>query len=149
MVARNVEQLKGQLRVESQVGEGSRFSCLIPLALPGIPDRCKNEPGTSYALPNPSQPSEASNVQSVDVDRDVHELLNTISFSQGSTSNVPSMAISKSDRFVADPPGPSGAWNSPQSAAELQSRPQLRVLVVDVSPFSVLTASYVHRIETG
>src|ERR1700733_9220758 len=34
VVARIVEQLGGQLRVESEVDEGSRFSFLIPLALP-------------------------------------------------------------------------------------------------------------------
>ena len=35
VVARIVEQLGGQLRVESKVGEGSRFSFLIPLAVVG------------------------------------------------------------------------------------------------------------------
>ena len=35
VVARIVEQLGGQLRVDSQVAEGSRFSFLIPLGLQG------------------------------------------------------------------------------------------------------------------
>jgi hypothetical protein len=35
VVARIVEQLGGQLRVESKVGEGSRFSFLIPFAVAG------------------------------------------------------------------------------------------------------------------
>ncbi|KAJ7695709.1 phytochrome-like protein [Mycena rosella] len=38
VVARIVEQLGGQLRVESKVGDGSRFSFLIPLALSGDGD---------------------------------------------------------------------------------------------------------------
>lgn len=37
VVARIVEQLGGQLRVDSKVDEGSRFSFLIPLALPESP----------------------------------------------------------------------------------------------------------------
>lgn len=34
MVSRIIDQLGGQLRVKSDVGEGSTFSCLIPLGLP-------------------------------------------------------------------------------------------------------------------
>lgn len=38
VVARIVEQLGGQLRVESKVNEGSRFSFLIPFSVAGEPD---------------------------------------------------------------------------------------------------------------
>ena len=38
VVARIVEQLGGQLRIESKVGEGSRFSFLIPFAVAGETD---------------------------------------------------------------------------------------------------------------
>ena len=60
VVARIVEQLGGQLRVDSKVNEGSRFSFLIPLALPlevdiksallsfGRPD---NSPSESIRIP--------------------------------------------------------------------------------------------------
>ncbi|KAJ7163265.1 hypothetical protein C8R46DRAFT_1177450 [Mycena filopes] len=48
VVARIVEQLGGQLRVESKVGEGSRFSFLIPLALSADGDELvMSSPGTS------------------------------------------------------------------------------------------------------
>lgn len=156
MVARNVEQLKGQLRVESKVGEGSRFSCSIPLALPRTrtPDHDKNEPDFPSLLPSLSQPSQASNVLAVS---DIPELFNAFSFSQGSASNVLGTTTGNSDRFVAEPPGSSGAksgnqetYHPPQSSAvELQSPPQLRVLVVDVSLISVLAACYILRVETG
>ena len=149
VVARNVEQLKGQLRVESNVGEGSRFSCLIPLALPGTPDHGENEPDVPSLLPSLARPSKAVS--------DIRELFDAFSFSQGSTSNVLGTTTGNSDRFVAEPPGSRGAKSGNQetchppqsSAAELQSPAQLRVLVVDVSLISVLTASYILRVETG
>ncbi|KAG5648399.1 hypothetical protein DXG03_004973 [Asterophora parasitica] len=43
VVARIVEQLGGQLRVESKVGEGSRFSFLIPLTLSATPPSFSSE----------------------------------------------------------------------------------------------------------
>jgi hypothetical protein len=140
VVARNVEQLKGQLRVESKVGEGSRFSCFIPLALPKTADHDKNEPNFPSLLPSLSQPS------------DIRELFNAFSF-----SNVLGTTAGNSDRFVTEPPGSIGAKSGNQeihhppqsSAVELQSPPQLRVLVVDVSPISVLAACYILRVETG
>ena len=133
MVARNVEQLKGQLRVESEVGEGSRFTCFIPLALPG---QGKSEPNGRSSLPGPF----ASSVEAVD--RDIHELFNNFSF-QGAASDVPGMPRSNPDRFATEPPGPRDAklgnqdTNVPPqlpAVADHQSPPQLRVLVVEVSP---------------
>ncbi|KIY71736.1 hypothetical protein CYLTODRAFT_450579 [Cylindrobasidium torrendii FP15055 ss-10] len=49
VVARIVEQLGGQLRVESTVGEGSRFSFLIPLSLPGANTDKNSASGSSRA----------------------------------------------------------------------------------------------------
>lgn len=38
VVARVIEQLGGQLRVDSKIGEGSRFSCLFPFPIPDSTD---------------------------------------------------------------------------------------------------------------
>ncbi|KAJ7134984.1 hypothetical protein C8R43DRAFT_894662 [Mycena crocata] len=58
VVARIVEQLGGQLRVESKVDEGSRFSFLIPLSLP--------TEGDELAIPS-SAPSTNSSLASLRV----------------------------------------------------------------------------------
>ncbi|KAF7314265.1 ATP-binding cassette transporter [Mycena kentingensis (nom. inval.)] len=47
VVARIVEQLGGQLRVESKVGEGSQFSFLIPLALATVGEELVSSSRTS------------------------------------------------------------------------------------------------------
>ncbi len=125
MVARNVEQLKGQLRVESEVGEGSRFTCFIPLALPG---QGKSELNARSSLPGPSEPIKASSAEVVD--RDIHELFNNFSF-QSAASNAPGMPSRNPNRFATEPPGLSDAKSGNQ---ETNVPPQLRVLVVEVSP---------------
>ncbi|KAI5830635.1 phytochrome-like protein [Schizophyllum commune Tattone D] len=58
VVARIVEQLGGQLRVDSQVNEGSRFSFLIPLGLQGD--------GNSTSSAVSSQSSASSSLDKID-----------------------------------------------------------------------------------
>ncbi|KAJ6557231.1 hypothetical protein DFH09DRAFT_1280009 [Mycena vulgaris] len=57
VVARIVEQLGGQLRVESKVGEGSRFSFLIPLAL--------SDDGDGLVMTSPAASSHHSSLTSL------------------------------------------------------------------------------------
>ncbi|KAJ7505555.1 hypothetical protein B0H11DRAFT_1796399 [Mycena galericulata] len=58
VVARIVEQLGGQLRVESKVGEGSRFSFLIPLALSA-------DGGEGLVMSSPATSSNNSSLKSL------------------------------------------------------------------------------------
>ncbi|PFH53382.1 hypothetical protein AMATHDRAFT_45648 [Amanita thiersii Skay4041] len=51
VVARNVEQLGGQLRVESNVGEGSCFSLLLPVTLPSVCENVIEEASSLLATP--------------------------------------------------------------------------------------------------
>ncbi|KZP05210.1 Fph type histidine kinase [Athelia psychrophila] len=67
VVARIVEQLGGQLRVDSKVNQGSQFSFLIPLALPGSsqdissPTGSRHSGGSSHFL-NPDRASSRDSV---------------------------------------------------------------------------------------
>ncbi|KAF8635860.1 hypothetical protein AX15_000052 [Amanita polypyramis BW_CC] len=137
VVARNVEQLDGQLRVESKVGEGSCFSFLIPLALPSTPNRGERYFGPplsdSFTVPQPSGEGSVSSGE----DHSAQDLREAFSFTgEGNSKN-----ISDAADFNPRPPGTTtGPHQLVQSSPVLTSShcqdslpdiSQLRILVVE------------------
>jgi len=78
VVARIVEQLGGQLRVDSKVGEGSQFSFLIPLSLSVEVDRSAGSSRSSGSS-RPAQPSKpGSRPRSLFTGTSEHEIENLV-----------------------------------------------------------------------
>ncbi|KAF7365436.1 ATP-binding cassette transporter [Mycena venus] len=88
VVARIVEQLGGQLRVESKVNEGSRFSFLIPLAL--------SEEGDELVMTSPAASSNNSSLKSLRVRSRKPSLE-----SSGSTGEIDSLVEALSSNHMA------------------------------------------------
>lgn len=150
VAARNVEQLGGQLRVESKVGEGSRFSFSIPLTLPDTPNHGENGSTNPALATTPSdlfaqfQPSDA---KTVDIsDRDVHDLLEFLTVDQDAKDtpkNIPDMpgydrrpGLCAAELVVSEPLKAANLetyrLQRPETTSELSPGPlQLRLLVVE------------------
>jgi len=97
VVARIVEQLGGQLRVESKVNEGSRFSFLIPLAL--------SEEGDELVLTSPATSSNDSSLKSLRV-RSRKQSLD----SSSSTGGIDSLVEAISSNHMVSP-SPHGSYH--------------------------------------
>ncbi|KAJ7645612.1 phytochrome-like protein [Mycena polygramma] len=102
VVARIVEQLGGQLRVESKVDEGSRFSFLIPLALSLEGD----ELGTSPAASSNNSSLNNSSLNSLRM-RSRKQSLDSVGSAGGIDSLVEALASSHMVTPKAGPPSPS------------------------------------------
>ncbi|KAK2459669.1 hypothetical protein APHAL10511_008314 [Amanita phalloides] len=118
VVARNVDQLGGQLRVESKVGEGSRFTFSIPLSLPGNSD-----------------PEKSQTTSSLDEgDRDIRALFNAFSFDKDASDiikNTPGMARGHDHSLGQFPTEPPASTPAKAAHQETLQPPQLRILVVE------------------
>ncbi|KAJ7857771.1 Fph type histidine kinase [Mycena leptocephala] len=140
VVARIVEQLGGQLRVESKVDEGSRFSFLIPLALVGGRRRISNVIVARASSKNssPIDLRKRSRKQSLDSAGEIDSLTNTILIPAeppvtssttmpggiwGIRFEYPGTAV-KIDGFTIDTP-------APRAAESQKTLPYLRVLIVE------------------
>ncbi|KAL0578952.1 hypothetical protein V5O48_003044 [Marasmius crinis-equi] len=103
VVARIVEQLGGQLRVESKVDEGSRFSFLIPLSLDVDKSRSASVTSAS-ASASGSGSSLASSLRSRAVssgsgDREIDSLVEALSanMSKSNSPTLPSIPLGPAD----------------------------------------------------
>ncbi|KAG7088619.1 hypothetical protein E1B28_012592 [Marasmius oreades] len=90
VVARIVEQLGGQLRVESKVDEGSRFSFLIPLSL--NVEGHKSGSSTSASGSSLASSFRSRAVSNVSAEREIEFLVEALSSSHLSPSPSPSPA---------------------------------------------------------
>ncbi|KAG6900397.1 hypothetical protein C0993_011385 [Termitomyces sp. T159_Od127] len=112
VVARIAEQLDGQLRVDSKIGAGSRFSLLIPLALssdPILPPLSLSPVGTGISSPARFiHPRRRSNGKSDDVDSFVEAMVGSggsAPFSQNrieTEEHAPPIKAVKVDTFAAE-----------------------------------------------
>ncbi|KAF9267585.1 hypothetical protein L218DRAFT_1074312 [Marasmius fiardii PR-910] len=90
VVARIVEQLGGQLRVESKVGEGSRFSFLIPLSLTVEGDKSESSTSASGSSLSSLRSRAVSNVSA---ECKIESLVEALSSSHMHTKAVPSLPL--------------------------------------------------------
>ncbi|KAK7464699.1 hypothetical protein VKT23_005906 [Stygiomarasmius scandens] len=104
VVARIVQQLGGQLRVESKENEGSRFSFLIPLTRTGTPTNSSRSSSSLSSLHRSSRASLQSNPG-----KEIDSLVEALGSSHMDTPSNTSKSSSSSPRnSIEGPPSPSG-----------------------------------------
>lgn len=150
VVARIVEQLDGQLRVDSKAGLGSRFSFLIPLALPSdtvFPPLSSSPVGSGVStIARFIHPRRRSNGNFDDVDSFVEAMVGSgrsAPFSQKRIENgesEPPIKAVKVDTFAAEVQTMARRCQaqlpivpSPPREDTTDEHPYLRILIVEVS----------------
>jgi len=102
-VARIVQQLGGQLRVESKENEGSRFSFLIPLTRTGTPTNSSRSSSSLSSLHRSSRASLQSNPG-----KEIDSLVEALGSSHMDTRSNTSKSSSSPRNSIEGPPSPSG-----------------------------------------
>lgn len=121
VVARIIEQLGGQLRVDSKPGQGSTFSFLIPFGLhdPASDSRTQSVGSSVSGSQDSRQQSDLSSVN------EIAELVEVLTHSQISKSQFPIQSQVRPSESKKKNHGPSWAGSPPGGV-------KLRILVVDV-----------------